>query len=127
MVMGYDVHVVRTTHWLDAPTDPIGKSDVDAVIDADPALAWSERDYIDMKDDRGTVTRYFMISWRGVPTFWWYRDQVVCKDPTEAQIAKMVDLARALRARVVGDEGELYDLKRGILGRKKLVITPPAA
>ena len=125
--MGYDVHVVRTTHWLDARTDPIGKPDVDAAIDADPDLAWSGTDYVDMTDDGGTVTRYFMITWRGVSTFWWYRDQLLCKDPSQGQIAKLVDLARTLQARVVGDEGERYDLKPGLFGRRKLVITPPAA
>jgi hypothetical protein len=60
--MGYDLHIIRTKTWADASSAPITKSDVDALIDADPELAWSKSDYVDMSDDAGGVTRYWMIA-----------------------------------------------------------------
>ena len=79
-----------------------------------------------MKDRQtGTVARYFFIVWKGQPCFWWYRSQVLCKNPKEPQIAKMVTMARALRAYVVGDDKERYKLRRSLFGRGKVVIIPP--
>jgi hypothetical protein len=125
--MAYDVHIVRTNDWLDAGSDPIKKTDVDLIVEADPELTWSTADFVDMADDSGAVTRYFMIRWRGDPDFWWYRDQVLCSSPTEAHLVKLVQIARALKARVLGDDGESYDLKKGLFGGEELVTTPPAA
>ena len=107
--MGYDLHIVRTEDWTDAASAPITKQEVDALIAADSDLAWSTTDYVDMKDDTGVATRYFMISWRGEPCFWWYRDQIRCSNPDDAQQLKLVQIARALNAFTVGDEGEVYD------------------
>jgi hypothetical protein len=124
--MGYDLHVIRTTDWTDAASDPITKDEVDRMVQADPELAWSQSDYADMMDDAGTVVRYFMITWRKSPVFWWYRDQIMCKNAAKKQIIKLVHIARALKARVVGDDGESYDVKKGILGGEKIIITPAA-
>ena len=106
--MAYDLHIVRTKDWLEASTAPITKQDVDALIARDPELAWSTTDYVDMSDDAGAVTRYHMIVWRGQPCFWWYRDQIQCSGPDEGQQAKLVQMARALDAFAVGDDGEVY-------------------
>lgn len=62
-----------------------------------------------MSDDTGVVTRYWMITWRGQPSFWWFRDQIQCSDPDDAQQLKLAQMARALNAFVVGDDGEIYD------------------
>jgi hypothetical protein len=98
--------------WMDASSDSIAKEEVDCVIQADPELAWSQSDYVDMKDEDGTTVRYFMITWRKAPGFWWYRNKIECKNATKKEIFKMVNIARALRARVVGDDGESYDIKK---------------
>jgi hypothetical protein len=71
--MGYDLHLIRTEDWTDAASQPVTKADVDGLIAADAELAWSTTDYVDMKDESGQSTRYFMITWRGQPCFWWYR------------------------------------------------------
>ena len=106
--MAYDLHIVRTKNWLEASTAPITRQDVDALMSRDPELAWSTTDYVDMSDEAGAVTRYPMIVWRGQPCFWWYRDQIQCSDPDEGQQSKLVQMARALEAFAVGDEGEVY-------------------
>jgi hypothetical protein len=110
--MAYDLHIVRTQNWLEASRAPITKSDVDALIACDPELAWSTTDYVDMSDDAGAVTRYWMITWRGQPCFWWYRDQIQCSGPNEAQISKLVQMSRVLNAHIVGDDGETYPLEQ---------------
>jgi hypothetical protein len=110
--MGYEVHVVRTANWADAGTNPIRKEEVDAVLECDPELSWSEA-YLDMSDDAGRVTRYFVIEWLGAPCFWWYRDQILCTNPSEEQIRKLLEIARVLKGWVVGDEGELYCAENG--------------
>ena len=120
--MAYDLHIVRTKNWLDAASAPISKSDVDALIVSDPELAWSTTDYIDMSDDVGTVTRYWMITWRSRSCFWWCRDEILCSGPGHAQQMKLARIARALNAHAVGDDGERYELQRGFLGKEKLVI-----
>ena len=107
--MAYDLHIVRTRNRLEASRAPITKHDVDALIARDPELGWSETDYVEMSDDTGAVTRYWMITWRGQPCFWWYRDQIQCSDPDDAQQSKLAHMARELNAFAVGDDGEIYD------------------
>jgi len=109
--MTYDLHIVRTADWLDAASAPITRQDADALIAADAELAWSRSDYVDMSDDQGIVTRYYMIAWHGEPDFWWFRDEIRCANPSEAHVAKMVEMARALEAFVIGDDGALYPLE----------------
>jgi hypothetical protein len=118
--MAYDLHIVRTKTWLEASSAPITKSDVDALIASDPELAWSTSDYVDMSDDAGAVTRYWMITWRGKPCFWWYRDQIQCSGPNDAQLMKLAQMARAINAYAVGDDGERYEIKKGFFGKEKL-------
>lgn len=107
--MAYDVHIVRTRNWLEASTAPITRPEVEALIAGDPELAWSTTDYVDMRDETGAVTRYWMITWQGRPCFWWYRGQVQCSNPDDAQRSKLRHIARTLNAFAVGDDGESLD------------------
>jgi len=110
--MAYDLHIVRTESWLEAASAPITKQDVDALVAADSELVWSTTDYVDMEDDEGAVTRYYYLTWRGESCFWWYRDQIECASPSKAQKKKLVEMSRALGARVVGDDDEEYPLEQ---------------
>ena len=120
--MAYDLHVVRTKNWTEAASAPITKLDVDALIAADSQLAWSTTDYVDIEDDAGVVTRYDMITWKGQPCFWWYRDQIECSGPDGAQRMKLARIALSLNAYAVGDDGERYEINKGLLGKEKLVV-----
>ena len=110
--MAYDLHIVRTKDWTKAANAPVTKQDVDALIAADSELTWSTSDYVDMADAAGVSTRYFMITWRGEPCFWWYRDQIQCSGPDDAQVSKLVQMARALNAHTVGDDGEIHSVEQ---------------
>jgi hypothetical protein len=118
--MSYDIHVVRTPDRLDAAEKPITHEEIDAIITADPELEWST-DYVDMADDEGKATRYFMIAWLNDPCFWWYKDQVISSSPNEDQIMKLIRIAKRLNAIVVGDEGERYEIERSFFGKESLV------
>jgi hypothetical protein len=124
--MAYDIHIVRTKDWTDAASEPITKQDVEALISGDSELEWSTSDYIDMSDDKGVVTRYYLIKWKGASCFWWYRDRLKCANPDEAQQLKFAQMARALNAFAIGDDNERYELKKGFFGKEKLVIIPDA-
>ena len=91
---------------------PITKQDVDALLAADSELAWYSTDYVDMKDEAASSTRYYMITWRGQPCFWWYRDQILCSGADNARQLKLVQMARALNAHAVGDDGEIYPIEQ---------------
>ncbi len=123
--MPYDLHVARTKDWMEAMTMPITKQDVDALVAADSELKWSTTDFVDMADD-GVTTRYYMIIWQGSPCFWWYRDQILCSRPDEAQQLKLAQIARALNGYAVGDDGERYEIKKGFFGKEKLVVNADA-
>jgi hypothetical protein len=120
--MGYVVHLVRTEQWFDSETDPVTKENVDKIVAADATLSWSESDYVEMTEDDGSVNRYYLINWNGEPVFWWYKSEIQCKNPNEAQLLKLVEMATALKAKVVGDDGERYECGKTIFGKPKLVI-----
>jgi hypothetical protein len=123
--MGYDLHVVRTLDWLEAARSPITREEVDRLVDQDPELQWSPSDYVDMTDNAGEIVRYPLIRWRGNSCFWWYRDQIISKDPDHGQIEKLTRIAGTLKAQVIGDDGEKYVLRRGLFGRGKVKTIQP--
>lgn len=120
--MGYDAHVVLTENWTESESNPVVKEAVDRIIAGDTTLSWSTTDYVEMKDEDGHITRYFMINWKGVPTFWWYRSEILCKDPTETQLLKLAEIARALGGHLLGDEGEEYTIEKSLFGKPKVVV-----
>jgi len=125
--MAYDLHVVRTKDWLDASTDPVTKSEVDALIAGDPELSWSSSDYMEMKEGPDVVVRYYAIKWNDEPCFFWYRNEIRCCGPSEAQVRKLVEIAGKLGAYTVGDEGERYELQKSFFGKPKVVSIGPDA
>ena len=124
--MAYDLHVVRSLEWTQAAETPVTKAEVDTLIEHDPELAWSSSDFVQMKNEAGFVTTYYMILYKGTPCFWWYRNQILCSGPNDAQVFKLVRIAATLNARVVGDDGEIYELRRSLFGREKIVTRQSA-
>ncbi len=120
--MGYEVHIVRTDSWLEADTDPIRKEDVDRLIAADPELEWSNTHSVDLADEQGKMIHYPMILWQGNPVFWWCKSEILSSNPQDAQMIKMVKMARALGAKVLGDEMEQYDFTVSAPGKEQLIM-----
>ena len=125
--MGYEIHVVRTNHWLEASEDPITKEQVDMVIEKDKDLSWSQKDYVDMKDGNGQLARYFAINWKNTPCFWWFKDQIQCSNASQEQVIKMVQISKLIGAKLIGDDGEIYDVKKNIFGKLSVIQHQPDA
>jgi hypothetical protein len=122
--MPYDLHVVRTSNWLEAAKNPITREEVNRLIESDPELEWSASDYVEMKQEEVT-NRFYMITWNGMSCFWWYEDQVTCATPDDVQVEKLIDIAEKLSAKVVGDDGEHYNLSRSLFGNRRIKIVQP--
>ena len=122
--MPYDLHVVRTSNWLEAAMNPITRAAIDRLIQSDPELEWSASDYVEMKQEEVT-NRFYMITWNGMSCFWWYEDQIRCASPNEQQVAKLIGIAEKLKAKLVGDDGERYTFSRSLFGKLKIKIVRP--
>ena len=97
--MGYDLHITRKVHWSDEDGPTISPDEWLAVLDSDPELSRAT--------DAGTDGS-LSGAWKGETLFWFDDGEVVCKNPDEAIIHKMVTIAKRLGATVQGDDGEHY-------------------
>ena len=110
--MGYDLHITRARSWLESESWPITEGEWRALVASDPALEVTGV----AEAGSGPVVRYEnpgLARWRhpdGEEVWFDLRDgRVVVKNPDEPTIAKMIAVASQLGARVVGDEGEVYE------------------
>jgi hypothetical protein len=115
----YDLHVVRTSNWLEAAMNPITRAAIDRLIQSDPELAWSSSDYVEMKGAEG-VNHFYMIAWNGRSCFLWHQDQITCATSDEREIEKLVGIAQKLEANVLGDDGEQYSFSRNLSESERL-------
>jgi hypothetical protein len=118
------LHVVWTMNWLDAARCPITWDEVNLLIQADPELEWSASEFMETNGMEDTA-RFYMISWKGRSSFWWYRDQILCATPDEQQVAKLIEIATKLNAHTIGDDGEKYMFSRNLLGQRKIKAVQP--
>ena len=110
--MGYDLHVTR------GDRRPIPEAEWRAYLAEDPEL--DPTGVAETPTPAGTL-KYEnpgLACWRGHPSgevvwFDFRHGQVVVKNPDEPTIGKMLAVARALRARVQGDDGEIYESSDG--------------
>lgn len=108
--MGYNLYLTRADAWYDAASRPIPRDDWAAVVAADPELGWSSSDYVEMGAETGVVREYAAVWLRhpeNVP-FWYDNGAIETKNPDETTIRKLIELARRLNARCVGEDGEDY-------------------
>ena len=108
--MGYNLYITRAGSWLDRTETPIGEAEWSAVVDADPTLELSMTDYYERKVN-SRIERIRAVIWMTHPqlvAFWFYDGAVTLKNPDNATIRKMVELAHKLNARVLGEENEEY-------------------
>src|SRR5687768_18275222 len=76
--MGYDLHITRRKSWSDNDGPAITEAEWNALITAEPDLA---------------------------DALYWERGEIICKNPDEAMIDRMVALSEQLGAKVEGDDG----------------------
>lgn len=108
----YEVHITRTEDWVDSESGPITLDEWKAVVDADVDLSMAsivrmtgptrvplrEAWLADWKDAAGDVLCVFRYT----------KGRVTVGDPSEAAIAKMKVIAKALNAKVRGGDGKHF-------------------
>lgn len=114
--MGYDLHITRASDFSDSASDPIALQEWLEYVASDPELRVTGAAEVAAPD--GSVLRYEnegLAVWTAPgkhqdATIWFdYRGgSIVVKNPDEKVVEKMVSIARALNARVQGDDGEYY-------------------
>ena len=99
--MGYDLHITRADYWAENDGCEIARDEWLALVAGDPELTL----------DPVSGDEYAL--WSGScrypdPWFHWWRGNISTKNPDRAIVAKMIQLAERLGARVQGDDGESY-------------------
>ena len=116
--MGYEIHITRKTEWFDEDGPEISLEEWEAYITSDPEMRLDG--YAEAITKNGDV---FRIEGDGIAVWTAYSGHgvdgnmawlspgsggIVAKNPDREILAKMFEIAQALGARVVGDEGEEY-------------------
>ncbi|MFE7191384.1 hypothetical protein [Kitasatospora sp. NPDC057541] len=104
--MGYDLHITRREYWWDEVGEDISAAEWGAAVAAEPGLVVVP---LPVGSSEGVAELVLRESGRssGEP-LWWRAGRIKAKNPTDVMIATMCRLAKALNARVQGDDGEYY-------------------
>ncbi len=116
--MGYEVHITRKAEWFDEEGPDISLEDWKDYIASDPEMrldgyaeaATANGDIVRMELDGIAVWTAYSAHGIDGNMAWLYPGAggIVAKNPDPEILAKMFEIAQALGARVVGDEGEEY-------------------
>jgi hypothetical protein len=109
--VGYLLYITRADDWLDATKKPIAANEWMAIVEADPTLSVNTNDYADYRVEDGGIQRAHPVEWSEADdgNCFWYRDGAVhCKNPSAVWQRKMIELAKRLHAKVLGEENEEY-------------------
>ncbi|MBF0887255.1 MULTISPECIES: hypothetical protein [Gluconobacter] len=110
--MGYNLEITRNPIWSGRPGTPLLLEEWFDVIQKDDELQFAVSSQPKKYPTQDA-------EWLNHPTaskkpedtlFYWAGNAISCKYPDEQQMAKMVQISRRLKAVVVGDNGERYDL-----------------
>jgi hypothetical protein len=115
--MGYDVHITRVAHWTESESAPITLKEWLGYVANDTEM---RLDNLAEAEVEGGVLRYEnegLAVWTAYTGhglkgnrawFDYQRGAVIVKNPDDEILGKMRQIAFALGAKVMGDEGELY-------------------
>lgn len=108
--MGYDIHITRREDWWDEDGPEIATHEWEALVESDTELSmlppppgWSGP-----SQWTAVMTTHPREEQLGTALHW-EAGEISAKNPSDTLIAKLRQLARALNARVQGDDGEYYD------------------
>ena len=100
-IVGYEFYVTRADHWSDGKPEIPKEEWLDLVVHApELSLAGYHGPYFALWSGD---SKYGADAW-----FNWKRGQVHTKNPDPPMIVKALQIAERLRARVQGDDGEIY-------------------
>ena len=119
--MGYDIHITRQENWYDDDKSlQITLGEWKVYVDSDPEMRLDnfaeatlpDGGKIRMENEGLAVwTKYSGDSIDSNHAWFDYRNgNITVKNPNEEIMKKMLAIANKLRAKMQGDEGEIYDL-----------------
>ena len=100
--MGYDLHITRADEWLESDQYPITREEWIALVAADPELKFDE------PNDPHFAVWPGPCSYPDGTWFDWSEGRISTKNPDQAILAKLLQMATLLQAKVQGDDGECY-------------------
>ena len=102
--MGYDLHITCADDWTDSMQAPITADQWLGLVAADPelmlALEYGPEFVLWQRSSSTDEQAWFDL----------VDGQILAKNPDEAMIIKMIEIAGKLKAKVQGDDGEDYTL-----------------
>lgn len=134
--MGYEVHITRKTDWFDKDGPIISLEDWKAYVSSDPdmrldgyAEATTRNGEVLRVEDEGLAV-WTAYSGHGINgnMAWLYPGSggIIAKNPDEEILQKMFEIAQALGAHVVGDEGEEYGVDGEVVALEDAIQTDTA-
>jgi len=109
--MGFDVYITRAELPEQSGQHPISELEWKGLVESDSSLTISPDEHCDRRTSDGRIERFQMVVWTahpGRPPFMLIDGAVRIKSPDEATLQKMVEMAKRLGARVMGESGEVY-------------------
>ena len=101
--MGYDLHVTRRKQWFDEEGPDITIEEWICYVASDSELELN-------CDHWGSESAEFVTHPDQWPIWWDKRGEIYAKNPDRMVVCKLVQIAEALGARVLGDDGEVYGI-----------------
>jgi hypothetical protein len=101
--MGYDLHITRKEFWSDDEGPKIPLAEWESYVWSDPQIASDP-------ENPGIKNYLFIYGEKSCPLWWSTSGEVCTKNPEPEVVAKLVQIAVALGARVLGDDDEIYGL-----------------
>lgn len=109
--MGYELHITRAERWYESEDHPISEEEWESFARNDPSLVLDGTVYGHVCADGETVS----LRWSG--------GEILVKGVRGRKAAAgLVRMAEALGARLLGDDGEVYE--RGLLSRLRRLLNP---
>lgn len=108
--MGYELYITRASSWLETKRSPISKEEWEKIVAEDQELQLSTDDYYERMQD-AKRERFHPIIWTTHPDrvpLWFIDGAIEVKNADQSTVRKMVQLARKLNARVIGEAEEEY-------------------
>ena len=107
--MGYDLHITRAEDWGDSSSSPIEWEEWADFVEHDPELSFSTEDRVRFSEKEEKPP---LVDWHGLEIqkgcLHLFEGRVVAKNPDDALVGKMIEIAERLNATVQGDDGESY-------------------
>jgi len=108
--MGYDIHITRKEHWSDEDVSlDISLSEWNLIVSNDLELEIDDSAKIFTSDGERNLCKWKKkINEKDIAWFDLYDGNISAKNPNDDTISKMCAIALLLKAKVQGDDSEIY-------------------